>query len=447
MPFLFESKKIIKLSVPLFIAQFAQTAMGFVDTVMAGGVSSTDMAAVAIASSIWLPCILFGVGVLMAVVPLTAQAHGANDLEQIPKTGQQGLYLALLLSIPIGVILFNAGMLMTLMDIEDLLALITIKYLYAMIFAIPAFLLFQALRNYIEGLSLTKPAMVIGFLGLLLNIPLNWMFVYGELGAPAMGGAGCGVATAIVYWFMSMALAGYVYYTRKLKHYPLFINFTKPDMKHILSISKLGLPVAVAMFFEVTIFAAIAILVAPLGAKVVASHQIAINFSSMIFMLPMSIANAVSIRVGFNLGKKSNNGAKQASYAGFAIGLGASIITALSTVIFKEQIALLYSDHREVIDLAITLILFSAIYQCVDAIQVVAAGALRGYKEMNAIFTRTFISYWIVGLPLGYVLGMTDLLTEPLGAVGFWIGITVGLTVAAILLGQRLYFIQKTRFA
>ncbi|WP_160062047.1 MATE family efflux transporter [Psychromonas sp. L1A2] len=447
MPFFIESKKIIKLSVPLFIAQFAQTAMGFVDTVMAGGVSSTDMAAVAIASSIWLPCILFGVGVLMAVVPLTAQAHGANDLEQIPKTGQQGLYLALLLSIPIGVILFNAGMLMTLMDIEELLALITVKYLYAMIFAIPAFLLFQALRNYIEGLSLTKPAMVIGFLGLLVNIPLNWMFVYGEWGAPAMGGAGCGVATAIVYWLMSMALAGYVYYTKKLRHYPLFINFTKPDMKHILSISKLGLPVAVAMFFEVTIFAAIAILVAPLGANVVASHQIAINFSSMIFMLPMSIANAVSIRVGFNLGKKSNNGAKQASYAGFAIGLGASIITALSTVIFKEQIALLYSDHREVIDLAIVLILLSAIYQCVDAIQVVAAGALRGYKEMNAIFTRTFISYWIVGLPLGYVLGMTDLLTEPLGAVGFWIGITVGLTVAAILLGQRLYVIQKTRFA
>lgn len=447
MPFIIESKKIIKLSLPLFIAQFAQTAMGFVDTVMAGGVSSTDMAAVAIASSIWLPCILFGVGVLMAVIPLTAQAHGANELEQIPKTGQQGLYLALLLSIPIAVILFNAGLLMTLMDIEDLLASITVQYLYAMIFAIPAFLLFQALRNYVEGLSLTKPAMVIGFLGLLANIPLNWMFVYGEWGAPALGGAGCGVATAIVYWLMTMALVVYVGYTRKLKHYPLFSNFTKPDLKSLLLISKLGLPVAVAMFFEITIFAAIAILVAPLGANVVASHQIAINFSSMIFMLPMSIANAVSIRVGFNLGKKSNNAAKQASYAGFAIGLGLSIFTALATVLFKEHIALLYSDNQEVIDLAITLILFSAIYQCVDAIQVVAAGALRGYKEMNAIFTRTFISYWIVGLPLGYVLGMTNLLTEPLGAKGFWIGITVGLTVAAILLGQRLYFVQKTRFA
>ena len=445
--FIIESKKIIKLSLPLFIAQFAQTAMGFVDTVMAGGVSSTDMAAVAIASSIWLPCILFGVGVLMAIIPLTAQAHGANDLIQLPKTGQQGLYLSLLLCIPIAVILLNASALMGLMDIEDRLAEITIHYLHAMIFAIPAFLLFQALRNYIEGLSLTKPAMVIGFFGLIANIPLNWMFVYGEWGAPALGGAGCGVATAIVYWLMAITLAFYVYYTRKLKHYPLFVNFTRPDLKHIFDITKLGLPVAIALFFEVTIFAAIAILVAPLGANVVASHQIAINFSSMIFMLPMSIANAVSIRVGFNLGQKNNTNAKHASYAGLGIGLGLSILTAISTVIFREQIAILYSDNREVIDLAIVLILFSALYQCVDAIQVVAAGALRGYKEMTAIFTRTFISYWVIGLPLGYILGMTDWIVAPLGAKGFWIGITVGLTAAAILLGQRMVFVQKYRFA
>jgi multidrug resistance protein, MATE family len=201
------------------------------------------------------------------------------------------------------------------------------------------------------------------------------------------------------------------------------------------------------LFFEVTIFAAIAILVAPLGANVVASHQIAINFSSMIFMLPMSIANAVSIRVGFNLGQKNNNGAKQASYAGIAIGLGLSILTAISTIVFREEIARLYSENQTVIELAIVLILFSALYQCVDAIQVVAAGALRGYKEMTAIFTRTLFSYWVVGLPLGYVLGMTDLLTEPLGAKGFWIGITVGLTTAAVLLGQRMIYVQKHRFA
>ena len=442
-PYRQEISKILKLSAPLFIAQFAQTAMGFVDTIMAGGVSANDMAAVSIAASIWLPCILFGVGVLMALIPLTAQAHGANALAEIPKTGQQGLYLALLLSIPIIAILYNAGLIVGYMSIEPALKEITTNYLYAVLPAVPAFLLFQALRNYVEGLSLTKPAMVIGFAGLLLNIPLNWIFVYGQFGMPALGGVGCGVATTLVYWFMLFALAGYVFVTKKLQQFPLFKHFVRPNFKKISVISKLGLPVAIAMFFEITIFAGIAVLVAPLGALVVASHQVAMNFSSMVFMLPMSIASAVSIRVGFNLGQKNNRGAKVATYSGLAIGLGLSIFTALFTVIFSSQIAMLYTDNQEVIQLAITLLMFAALYQCVDAIQVVAAGALRGYKEMTAIFTRTFISYWIVGLPLGYILAMTDLLIEPIGAKGFWIGISIGLTVAAILLGQRLFVIQR----
>ena len=370
MSFSLETSKILKLSIPLFIAQFAQMAMGFVDTIMAGGVSAYDMAAVSIASSIWLPCILFGVGVLMALIPLTAQAHGANKLEEIPGTGQQGLYLALLLSIPIIAILYNAGAIVAYMDIEPELKQITTNYLYAVLPAVPAFLLFQALRNYIEGLSLTKPAMVIGFVGLLVNIPLNWIFVYGKFGMPAMGGVGCGIATTLVYWFMLVALVGYIFITRKLQQYPLFKNVKKPHYKQLTSIAKLGLPVAVAMFFEVTIFAGIAVLVAPLGALVVASHQIAMNFSSMVFMLPMSIASAVSIRVGFNLGQNNHRGAKVATYAGLAVGLGLSMITALLTIIFKHDIALLYTDNQEVIELALVLMFFAALYQCVDAIQV-----------------------------------------------------------------------------
>ncbi|WP_019613790.1 MATE family efflux transporter [Psychromonas ossibalaenae] len=443
MSYSLEINKILKLSIPIFFAQFAQTAMGFVDTVMAGGVSANDMAAVSIAASIWLPCILFGVGILMALIPLTAQAHGAQQTDRIPQTGQQGLYLALILSLPIMVVLYNASAIVNYMDIEPALKAITTQYLYAVLAAVPAFLLFQALRNYVEGLSLTKPAMVIAFIGLFTNIPLNWIFVYGKFGMPALGGAGCGVATTIVYWVMLLALLIYVLYAKKLQHYPLFKSFSKPDYAQIGSIFKLGLPVAIALFFEVTIFAGIAILIAPLGSMIVAAHQIAMNFSSMVFMLPMSVANAVSIRVGFNLGTGNPEGAKNASYAGFTTGLGLSIITAILTVIFKEDIALLYTSNPEVITLAVTLMLFSAMYQCVDSIQVVAAGALRGYKEMVSIFTRTFIAYWLVGLPLGYLLGMTDLLTEPLGAQGFWIGITVGLTVAAVLLGQRLHTVQR----
>lgn len=443
MPYSQEIRKILKLSFPIFIAQFAQTAMGFVDTVMAGGVSANDMAAVAIATSIWLPCILFGVGVLMALIPLTAQAHGANDIEGIPNIGQQGLYLALLLTIPLFLILYNASYLVNILDMDPILKDITIRYLYAILAAIPAFLLFQALRNYIEGLSLTKPAMVIGFIGLIINIPLNWIFVYGKLGLPAMGGAGCGVATSIVYWIMLLALVGYVRHTKKLQYYPLFKCFSAIKGSTQLAIFKLGLPVAVALFFEISLFAIVAILIAPLGASIVAAHQIAINFSSMVFMLPMSIANAVSIRVGFNLGQANKTEAKNASYAGFIVGLSLSVITALLTLIFKEQIALLYTNDQEVVLLAVTLIVFSAMYQCVDAIQVVAAGALRGYKEMKAIFSRTFIAYWMVGLPLGYSLAMTSLFMPALGAKGFWIGITAGLTVAAILLGRRLWVVQK----
>ncbi|WP_354625676.1 MATE family efflux transporter [Psychromonas sp. MME2] len=438
-----EINKLIKLSVPLFIAQFAQTAMGFVDTVMAGGVSANDMAAVAVASSIWLPCILFGVGILMALIPRIAQAHGANETDSIPYIGQQGLYLALFLSVPTIVVLYNVNHMLNAMDIDIALKEIISHYIFVVLPAVPAFLLFQALRNYVEGLSLTKPAMVIAFIGLLLNIPLNWIFVYGKFGLPALGGVGCGVATTIVYWFMLLSLIVYVFICKKLKYYPLFTQFKRPNGTALWSIFKLGLPVAIALFFEITIFAMVAILVAPLGPNIVAAHQIAINFSSMVFMLPLSIANAVSIRVGFNLGKGNPNDAKQSSYAGFTLALGTAICTALLTVYFREDIAYLYTDDLNVIPLALTLILFAALYQCTDAIQVVAAGALRGYQEMKAIFIRTFIAYWLVGLPLGYLLGLTNFMVEPMGAKGFWIGITVGLTVSAILLGQHLYVLQK----
>jgi MATE family multidrug resistance protein len=438
-----EISKIVKLGIPLFIAQFAQTAMGFVDTIMAGGVSANDMAAVSIAASIWLPCILFGVGVLMALIPLTAQAHGAGKHRKIPEIGQQGLYLALLLSIPIALLLYNAGYAVNLMDIEAPLKNITTHYLFAILFAAPAFLLFQALRNYIEGLSLTKPAMVISFIGLLANIPLNWIFVYGKFGSPALGGVGCGIATTIVYWIMLLSLLGYVLYAKRLQDYPLFRSFSAPALIQLWRIFKLGLTVAIALFFEVTIFASIAVLIAPLGAMIVAAHQIAINFSTLVFMLPMSISNAVSIRVGFNLGRNSDKGARNASNAGFTVGLCLSIITIICTITFRTEISQLYTDNKEVISLAVILLLFSAMYQAVDAIQVIAAGALRGYKQMNAIFTRTFISYWLVGLPFGYLLGLTDFIIEPLGVKGFWIGITMGLSSAAILLGQHLLKIQR----
>nr|WP_306416311.1 MULTISPECIES: MATE family efflux transporter [unclassified Vibrio] len=438
-----EASNLIKLATPVLIASVAQTGMGFVDTVMAGGVSAIDMAAVSIAASIWLPSILFGVGLLMALVPVVAQLNGSGRQEKISFEIQQGAVMALLISMPIIGVLFQTQNILNLMDVEPLMAAKTNGYMHAVMYAVPAFLLFQTLRSFTDGMSLTKPAMFIGFIGLLLNIPLNWMFVYGKLGAPALGGVGCGVATAIVYWVMFALLLGYVITSKRLAKINLFGQFHKPQLKAQVRLFKLGFPVAAALFFEVTLFAVVALLVAPLGPMIVAAHQVAINFSSLVFMLPMSVGAAVSIRVGHKLGENSTEGARIATHVGILVGLAMSLITALITILFREQIALLYTENTAVITIAMQLLLFAAVYQCTDAIQVIAAGALRGYKDMRSIFNRTFVAYWVLGLPLGYILGMTDWIVEPMGAHGFWTGFIVGLSSAALLLGLRLRWMHK----
>lgn len=438
-----EANTLIKLATPVLIASVAQTGMGFVDTVMAGGVSATDMAAVSIAASIWLPSILFGVGLLMALVPVVAQLNGSGRQVKIPFEIQHGLAMALLISIPIIAVLFQTQTILGLMDVEPLMAEKTNGYMHAVMYAVPAFLLFQTLRSFTDGMSLTKPAMVIGFFGLMLNIPLNWIFVYGKFGAPALGGVGCGVATAIVYWVMFLMLLGYVMTSNRVAHINLFGQFHKPEIKPLIRLFKLGFPVAAAMFFEVTLFAVVALLVAPLGSLIVAAHQVAINFSSLVFMLPMSIGAATSIRVGHRLGEGNVEGAAIASRVGLIVAVLMALGTALLTVLLREQVALLYTDNRAVIEIALQLLMLAAVYQVTDAVQVVAAGALRGYKDMAAIFNRTFIAYWILGLPIGYILGMTDWIVEPMGAHGFWFGFILGLSSAAIMLGLRLRWMHK----
>jgi MATE family multidrug resistance protein len=242
---------------------------------------------------------------------------------------------------------------------------------------------------------------------------------------------------------MFALLLVYVVTSKRLAKINLFGQFHKPQLKAQVRLFKLGFPVAAALFFEVTLFAVVALLVAPLGPMIVAAHQVAINFSSLVFMLPMSVGAAVSIRVGHKLGENNTEGAKIATHVGILVGLAMSLATAFITVVFREQIALLYTENQAVITIAMQLLLFAAVYQCTDAIQVIAAGALRGYKDMRSIFNRTFIAYWILGLPLGYILGMTDWIVEPMGAHGFWTGFIVGLSSAALLLGLRLRWMHK----
>ncbi|WP_058909903.1 MdtK family multidrug efflux MATE transporter [Entomohabitans teleogrylli] len=442
--YVIEARQLLALAIPVILAQVAQTAMGFVDTVMAGGYSATDMAAVAIGTSIWLPAILFGHGLLLALTPVIAQLNGSGRRDRIAHQVRQGFWLAAIVSLMVMVVLWNAGYIIRAMhNIDPALADKAVGYLRALLWGAPGYLFFQVARNQCEGLAKTKPGMVIGFIGLLVNIPVNYIFIYGHFGMPELGGVGCGVATAAVYWVMFAAMLYWIKRARSMRDIRNPGHFGKPDSAVMLRLVQLGLPIALALFFEVTLFAVVALLVSPLGIVDVAGHQIALNFSSLMFVLPMSLSAAVTIRVGFRLGEGSTLNAQTSAWTGLGVGVSMACLTALFTILFREPIALLYNDNPEVITLATQLMLLAAVYQISDSIQVIGSGILRGYKDTRSIFFITFIAYWILGLPSGYVLALTDLVAPRMGPAGFWIGFIIGLTSAAILMMARMRWLQK----
>ncbi|MGE4753647.1 MATE family efflux transporter [Yersinia enterocolitica] len=442
--YIVEARSLLALAIPVVIAQLSQTAMGVVDTIMAGSVSATDMAAVAVGTSIWLPAILFGHGLLLALTPTVAQLNGSGRRNQIAHQVRQGFWLAFCVSVLIMVVIYNSDhIIMRMHNIDPVLADKAVGFLHAIMWGAPGYLFFQVLRNQCEGLSKTKPGMVIGFIGLLVNIPINYIFIYGKFGAPALGGVGCGVATGTVYWVMFLMMRWYVTRARSQQDIKLEKGFAAPDWQVMKRLGGLGLPVALALFFEVTLFAVVALLVSPLGIVAVAGHQIALNFSSLMFMLPMSLSVAATIRVGFRLGQGSVENARVAAYTSIAVGLILACVTAIFTVIFREHIALLYNKTPEVVIMASHLMLLAALYQLSDAIQVIGSGVLRGYKDTRSIFFITFTAYWLLGLPTGYVLGLTDYIVPAMGPSGFWIGFVIGLTSAAILMALRIRWLQK----
>ncbi|AHF77096.1 Multidrug resistance protein [Sodalis praecaptivus] len=439
-----EARILLALAIPVIFAQVSQTAMGVVDTIMSGSVSATDMAAVAVGTSIWLPVILFGHGLLLALTPVIAQLNGSGRRDRIAHQIRQGFWLALGVALVIMVLLYNSHLVIEHMhSVEPALAEKAVAFLRCLLWGAPGYLFFQVLRCQCEGLSRTKPGMVIGFIGLMSNIPINYVFIHGKLGMPALGGVGCGVATASVYWIMFLLLRAYMRRTSSFRDLRLTGGLQKPDPIALKRLFTLGLPVALSLFFEVTLFALVALLVAPLGIIAVAGHQIALNFSSLMFVLPLSIGVAATIRIGFRLGEGDVEQARVSARASLMIGVTLACCTALFTSLLRERIALLYNDTPAVVAMASHLMLLAALYQISDSIQVIGNGVLRGYKDTRSIFFITFTAYWLLGLPCGYVLALTDWLRPAMGPSGFWIGFIVGLTSAAVLMMCRMRWLQR----
>jgi len=335
-------------------------------------------------------------------------------------------------------LMWNAEPVLHLWQVEPVLIDPTMAYLRAVACGFPAVALYQVLRCFSDGLGHTRPSMVVGILALTLNIPLKYIFIYGKLGLPAMGGVGCGWSTALVMGFMLLAM---LFWVRRAEYYQpsqLFARFDWPQwsvLSHLLSV---GVPIGIAVFAEASIFSVIALLIGALGATVVAGHQIALNFTSLIFMIPLSLGMAITIRIGQALGRGAPRDARFAAGVGIVSSLVYACFSAGSMLLFSEQIARIYTPDPAVIAVAASLFFYAALFQFSDVVQVTAAGALRGYQDTRMTMIFTLFAYWGIGLPVGYALGLTDMFGEPSGPAGLWQGLIAGLSCAAILLTIRL---------
>ncbi|MDP4945049.1 MAG: MATE family efflux transporter, partial [Alishewanella sp.] len=298
----FEARTILKLSGPIILAQVTQTLMMFVDTVMAGRYGAVDMAAIAVASGLWLPIVMTLQGLLLALTPIIAQFFGSKQTSLVSHYTLQTSYLGLLLAALLFVLMLFAEIPISKLHMESELQTKTLQYLYYVSFGLFPAVGYIVMRNLFEGLGNTKASMWISFVGLLVNIPANYVFIYGKLGMPALGGAGCGIATSLVFLAMFLSMLCYGWFsrsTRPYRHWPASLKLNWPAQWQIF---RIGTPIAASIFFEVTLFACVPLMIVHLGPVIVAGHQVAHNYSSIIFMIPLSLGLATTIRVGHLVG-------------------------------------------------------------------------------------------------------------------------------------------------
>lgn len=442
--FIPEARSLIRLALPLLAAQTLTTATGVVDAMMSGQYSSKALAAVAIGNSLWLPVYLLIAGLLIGSTAMVSRFYGAKSKSDIVSTVQQSIWLALFLAVPSMLLLQNSGYLLDLLNVGPEVYNYAEGYLWAFSWGMPAIAIFNGLRAFTEGMGKTRPYMISSLIAFLANIPMNYALIYGHWGAPELGAVGCGWATALSLWLQAILL---FLFTRSPDRYDgiqLYRGWQLPQFDWIRRVGRLGWPIALGAFAEVTIFSTIALLIARLDPSVVAGHQVALSSSHLIFMLPLSLAQAVTIRVGNKLGAGDQQDANRTAL----VGLGCAVILAMITSSFilslRGVIIGFYTSDAAVVMVAMSLFFWMACYQLPDHLQIVANSTLRAYHDTRIPMTLILLAYWGVCLPLGYSLALTTLFTEsPMEAEGFWLALFIGLTVSCVLLLSRLRVIVK----
>ncbi|TKD71426.1 MATE family efflux transporter [Pseudalkalibacillus hwajinpoensis] len=426
---------------PILITQVGLYSMNFVDTIMSGRAGANDLAGVAIGSSLWVPVFTGLSGILLAITPIVSQYIGAKQQDRVSFSVLQGIYLSVVLSILIlvaGSLILNP--VLQLMDLNDSVRRIAKEYLIGLSYGIIPLFIYSVLRSFIDALGETRTTMLITLTSLPINVFFNYVLIFGKFGFPELGGVGAGYASAITYWFILFISLLVVLKVRPFRSYAIFKKLHAISLSDWKEQLKIGVPIGFSIFFEVSIFAAVTLLMSMYTTETIAAHQAAINFASLLYMIPLSISMALTIAVGFEVGGGRFHDAKQYSYLGIVVAVGMALLSALCLFIFNDAVASWYTSNQTVFDLIKVFLIYAIFFQLSDAIAAPIQGALRGYKDVNVTLVMSLISYWIIGLPSGFLLAKYTVF----GPYGYWVGLSTGLFVAAVTLFIRLRYVQRT---
>lgn len=435
-----EARALLHLAGPLIVNNLSIAGMQFADAVMSGRLGAESLAAVAVGGSVWFLGFTVCLGLMMSIAPIAARYYGAGEPQMIGRYTRQGLWLAAVL----GLTLFTLAQVfitpvLSNLGIDAGFRDITIGYVRAIMFGAPAICIFLAFRFTTEGIGFTRPIMYTSLLALVCNVFLNWVLMYGHFGVPAYGAVGCGMASAITMWLMAIVMSIYVARKQIYKPLKIFDHWAPVRMPVLKEIFALGTPIAITITAEAGLFSAVSILVGTRGADVTAAHQIALNFAATMFMIPLAISAATTIRIGHALGSGNTAAARMGGATGILMCIVFMSFSAAFLLLFRDVVVGIYTNDPSVSQIAISLLLMAAIFQIADGVQIGAAGALRGYKDTKMPMLINTFSYWVLGFPLAYMATVTY--RAPPSYI--WGGFVLGLSVAAVLLTIRFNRLSK----
>ena len=437
-----------KLAAPVMLGMLGHTFVSFVDNIMVGQLGTAELAAVSLGNSFMFIAMSLGIGFSTAITPLIAEADSEQNFIKGKSSFKHGLFLCTLLGVLLFLLVFFAKPLMYLMKQPDEVVLLAIPYLDLVAFSLIPLIVFQGFKQFSDGLSMTKHPMYATILANIINIVLNYVLIFGKFGFPQLGIVGAAYGTLISRFIM----LGYLWYLlknkEKSKEFVTNVKFFVLDKLMLKKIINLGAPSAMQMFFEVAIFTAAIWLSGLLGKNPQAANQIALNLSSMTFMVAMGLSVASMIRVGNQKGLQKYFELRRIAFSLFIMGILFAFLFALIFLVFHNVLPKIYVDfddvenfidNKEVVQIASKLLLAAAIFQISDSIQVIVLGALRGLQDVKIPTIITFISYWLIGFPVSWFLGKED----AYGSFGIWLGLLAGLSTAAILLYIRFNYLTN----